>query len=163
MFFIGTTWNFWPSLFLTSSLSRTRNDICIQLSKHIYSSDSNLILCLNDFKAGCHFLCAQLSALWILYHDTSFRWLVASALAFWAQEGGRQCPWVVAYLKMPLLGLHTGPTSCTATPFSFRTLASLVHVVSYLMLQKVSLTLTLSLASSLGVCVGDHFFVLGVQ
>ena len=49
-------------------------------------------------------------------------------------------------------------------PFSLRTLASFVHAVSYLMLQKGSLTLTLVIICSLsGVCVGDHFFVLGVQ
>ena len=50
------------------------------------------------------------------------------------------------------------------TPFSLRTLASFVHVVSYLMLQKGSLTLTLFTIRLLsGVCVGVHFFVLGVQ
>ena len=31
--FMGTIWNFWPSLFLTSFLSRMNDDICIQLSK----------------------------------------------------------------------------------------------------------------------------------
>lgn len=49
-------------------------------------------------------------------------------------------------------------------PFSLRTLALFVHVVSYLMLQKGSLTLTLVIICLLsGVCVSDHFFVLGVQ
>ena len=62
------------------------------------------------------------------------------------------------------LGTSHRASLCTMTSFSLRTLVSFVHVVSYLTLQKESPTLTLFIICSLsGVCVSDHFFVLGVQ
>lgn len=104
----GTIWNLCPSLFLTLSLSWTNDDICIELSKHIYNSYLHLNLCFKWLQCWRHVhtwrhvpnlvICGTLimHLLWMAAH---------ASVSFLSTGWWVGCPWAVACLRMLSVGL----------------------------------------------------------
>ena len=161
MVFIGTIWNFWPSFFLfffkdwlidwLLCWQLIFNIISFQNAQwHLHSAFKTYLE--QWFKLNSVFewlqgwLSFSLCPTQCSVAPLSWRVLwVAGGICVSLLSTGR---WAAVSLSCCLsedasFGTHTGAPPCTTTPFPFRTLAAFAHVVSYLMLQKVSLTLTL--------------------